>query len=86
MIYNETNFTQIFQDPLLDFNSTKEAGITLVNGSGIWQAGYMSSYCRVEGFDLIMQLLIVITVFLAFIVMLLTLYVGLYVWRYLNHD
>lgn len=86
MIYNETNFTQLFQNSYIEFNSTQEAGLTLVNGSGVWQAGYVSSYCRVEGFDLLMQLLIVITVFLAFIVMLLSLYVGLYVWRYLNYD
>lgn len=85
-MYNETNYTALFTDPVIPFNTTGEMSLALVNGTGSMKLGYMSSYCRVEGFDLLLQLLIVITVFLAFLLVLVGAYVALYIWRYMNHD
>lgn len=85
-MYNETNYTALFTDPLIQFNSSREISMQVVNGTGILQSGYMSSFCRVEGMDLLLQLFIVIAVFLAVILIELTMYVGLYLWRYVTND
>lgn len=85
-MYNATNYTLLFNDPQIQFNSTAELGLNLVNGSGRLTSGYLSSYCRIEGFDLLMQLEIVQTVILLLILLLMSVYVGIYVWRYITHD
>lgn len=85
-IYNETNFTALFQNVPLTFNQTAEAGISLVNGTGTWKAGYMSSYCRVEGFDLLLQMEILQSVLMIIILLLVTFYVTIYTWRMITYE
>jgi len=86
VIYNETNYTELFGHIPISFNQTQEAGISLINGSGSWQYGYTSAYCRVEGFDLLMQLQIVQTVLLAILLFVITFYVAIYTWRMMTYD
>ena len=76
-MYNETNYTALFTDPLISFNSTQEVGLSVINGTGRLDLGYLSTYSRIEGMDLLLQLLIIIVVFLAVILIELSLYVGL---------
>jgi len=84
MIYNETNITTLFSEPYITFNQTQELGFSVVNGTGQMKSGYVSAFCRVEGFDLLLQMEIVQTVLMSVMVIMMTVYVGLYLWRYLN--
>lgn len=85
-MYNQTNYTQIFMNPYISFNDTREMGFSLVNGTGTMNMGYLSTYTRIEGFDLLMQLELVQTVLLVILVLLVTFYVTLYYFRGLNDE
>ena len=85
-IYNETNYTWLFQQPTTLGNFTSEMSLKLINGTGQMNQGYITSYCRVEGMDLLLQMELAILVFVVIITLLLTVYVTLYAWRMLNYD
>lgn len=83
MPYNETNITAIYNAPKLLFNDTGESTFSLVNGSGAMKLGYLSTYSRIEGFDLLLQFEIVQTVILTLILFVLSIYVAVYLMRFI---
>jgi len=84
--YVPTNLTELYTQNLIPFNESGELSLDLINGTGSMKMGYISSFCRVEGADLFLQLQIIQTVFIIIIFLLVMIYVSLYLWRYVNND
>lgn len=82
-IYNETNLTEVLSRPLLRFNDTMESSWSINNGTGHYVMGYTNSFCRVEGFDILLQLNIVMTILLFILTFFIVFYVSMYFMRWL---
>lgn len=82
-VYNNTNLTQYGEYPKITVPSN-QLELTLVQGNGTLQFGYLPTVTRIEGFDTILTLEIVQTISLFVIMILTIIYVALYVDRYIG--
>ena len=83
--YNETNLTDYQQYPEISI-PVDPLAMNIVNGTGALTLGYIPTVSRVQGMDIVIQLLIVQTIFLGAIMFILFAYVGVYLSRYLAGD
>ena len=86
MVYNVTDYINLYTGKLPVFNETTEMSMHVENGTGHMINGYVSAFCKVEGMDLQLQLQLAIVVLLAILTLMVSVYVAIYIWRYVNHD
>lgn len=84
--YIESNYTALFEHVPLNFNSTSELQMEVINGTGRLSQGYISAYSKVEGMDLLLQLQLATFVFVVILTFIVSFYVAIYTWRLMTND